>query len=1257
RLAENLAERSKALLLEPDAYSVEQTSLTAYITRVLEGNDELDYVRVVDSEGIVLSSANIDEIFEPYQSPGGELLLREGDNVIWTRYETGDQSVRDIEITVRMRNEDAGQDLTLGTVHLGVLEHVVAQNIRDPRFLTTLILIVFFLIGVLLIAALVSVFVKPIQVLTDGVRAIGQGSLDGKISVEGPAEIGAIASVFNEITEKFKTAQEGVLEREKLQKEIEVAKQIQHALLPRRHPAISGYDIAPYYQAAKEVGGDYYDFVQVDDDTLGVVVADVSGKGVPGSLVMTMIRTALRMEARGNKNASDVMSKMNDFVTDDMKKGMFVTMFYVILDSKNRIISYASAGHNPMILYRYESNETYFLNPKGFPVGISLPDESLFRRAISLEKIKLKKDDMLVIYTDGVTEAMNDKREQYGEDRLIETIKKYGNLHPSEFIVKLERDIKGFTGGTAQNDDITVVAVKEKLTADDVLFGIRKKLIDMVEVGGMSVKEACAKMKVSPATFYRYKKRMETMGERGLRNKVLRQDVDLKRVSIEERKKLVEIIKAQPELGAKRISEEYNNANPDARPLTQRMVYDELKRLGLNTKDLRIEYLKRHQMYEEDAEAARRSSREMVEELLKEVSAEAPEPERDFADELLPDDVAPAEPAAPDFTDDVVVDRGVDDDLFVTADYGDVAGDLEMTVIEGEDDLAVLQVNGHLDSVSTGALEQKLNEVITGGALKIAVDLSDVTYISSGGWGIMVGEVKRLREQGGDVVLVGMTADVYDVYELLGFAEILGALPDIDAARTYFQKPIEERIAEPPSKPPPAPAIDVPEPSLDVQAEWDSLQIEATTVGEKGDTAVLSLTGIIDTVSAENLRSAIDKVILNGIFKIVVDMSLVEYVSSGGWGTFTERLREVRRQGGDIKLFGMDPDVYYIFTMLGFNIVLSSFDILTDAIEDFKRAVDGQPSAHPQQPAAASEPTGDADAMLSELTGEIGIADSVDTSAAEGLFEPAEPVAPEDTEVVEPRASADTKSFDISELEPAAPSAPPDDSGPDAPDISLPPDVQDFVEYGGPVVPDTPGVSETPVDSRTEETGADVGARALEETQPMDDVAAPHRPLSLRPVTESGDSAEWEEADGVLVGTIKGPIEAVAVSRLDDEIKSKFESKPRFVLFDLRAVDYISSTGWGLVAKYYDQVNGWGGVVALCGMNQDLFEIFSFLEFHSFIQTYMTRDDALAAYETQRVVIDHDTAVAPSSDSTAPSEIGEPTGEAIGDMLAGTPDT
>jgi anti-anti-sigma factor len=949
RLAENLSNRSKDVLLLPDEFSLEQTNLSSYLAKLVDGDDQVAYVRVVNVTGQIVSSGIIAEIFTLYRDPPDAVRIGGDSVVVWKALTSGDRGVRDIGFVVRVSNTDTGGMLDLGYVHLGIYEDAVEASIDDPRMTVTLILFAIFLVGILLVMGLVSVFVKPIQVLTDGVRAISDGTMDTKLDINGPAEIGAIASVFNEITNKFKKAQESVLEQEKMQKEMEVAKEIQQSLLPSRKPNVSGYDIAPLYQAAAEVGGDYYDFVDVDEDTIGVVVADVSGKGVPGSLVMTMIRTALRMEARGNKNASDVMSKMNAFVTDDMKKGMFVTMFYVILDSKNRIISYASAGHNPMILFRHETHETFFLNPKGFPVGISLPDEELFRKSISLEKIKLKKDDMLLIYTDGVTEAMNEKREQYGETRLLDFIKKYGHLHPEDFIANLDLDIKKFTGGYPQNDDITVVAIKEKLTADDVLFGIRKKLIDLVDIDGLSVKEACLQMRVSPATYYRYKKRLEVLGDRGLKNKVLRQDTVLKRVSLEARKEIIDIIIENPEYGAKRITSIYNEGKQVARQITERMVYDELKRLNLNTRDLRIEYLKRNRLLKDEILPGEdhRSGKDIIEDLLKEIpGVETAGVETDGAAGVP--DTLPAG-AEEEFA--------IDSSDNVGAEYQQI-DDIGMSVSTSPEGITTVMVNGHLDSVTSTALEQTLKQLVSEGNHKFIIDLSDVSYISSGGWGIFTGEVRGLRERGGDIVLVGMSPEVYDVYELLGFDDVLKSFSIPQEATEYFDLPPEERLAVV-SRPV---FVDTPDrsetPEDDTETvpgesyvhEWESLKIEATTVGPSGDMAVLSLKGIIDTVSAESLRAALARIIKKDIFKVVVDMSQVEYVSSGGWGTFTERLREVRRNNGDIKLFGMDPDVYYVFTMLGFNIVLSSFDILTEAIEDFGREPHATTTSRPTSP-------------------------------------------------------------------------------------------------------------------------------------------------------------------------------------------------------------------------------------------------------------------------------------------------------------------
>lgn len=947
RLAENIASRSVSTLLDPGEFSIDQTNLTSELAKLVGAGNEIAYARAVGANGIIRASGRIDEVFQPYPEADGEILSDEG-KVVWSRQDHGGREVRDIAVKVAVSGTD-GEQFNVGTVHLGIYKSAVEGAVEDTRLSTSFLLMAIYAAGLALVVGLVQVFVRPIQLLTDGVRAIGDGNLDGKLDVRGPAEIGAIAGVFNEITEKFKKARDSILEQEKMQKEIEVAKQIQQSLLPKRRPEISGYDIAPLYQAAAEVGGDYYDFVQVDDDTIGVVVADVSGKGVPGSLVMTMIRTALRMEARGNRNASDVMSKMNAFVTDDMKKGMFVTMFYVILDSKNRVISYASAGHNPMILYRHETRETFFLNPRGFPVGISLPDETLFRRSISLEKVRLKKDDMLVIYTDGVTEAMNEKRTQYGEDRLVEMVKKFGHMSPDEFISRLDADIKGFTAGYPQSDDITVVAIKERMTADDILFGIRRKLIDMVDVQKMSVKEACLQMRVSPATYYRYKKRLEVMGERGLRNDVLRDDVSLKRVSLEARKEMVRIIAADPDFGAKRIAEEYNKGREAVLHVTERMVYEELKRLNMNTKELRLDYLRRHGLVRDAdgtiPEPASKRGKPAVRDLVDDLLREIPGVMSPADGEALPASaLATPETSAPSH-------------------YRIEGVGVSVSTSDGITDV---RLSGHVDSASSAGLERKLHDLTSGGG-KIIVDLTDVSYVSSGGWGIFVGEVGALRKRGGDIVLSAMMPEVFDVYELLGFADVLRSFATVAEARAWFSLPPAERGAEAGirrdwsvadvAKAHGLAADDAPDAGGGETREWQSLRVEATTVGESGDIAVLLLGGIIDTVSAEKLREALDKVISGGRVKVVVDMSNVEYVSSGGWGVFTERLREVRRAGGDVKLFGMEADVYYVFTMLGFNIVMSSFDIFSDAVDDFQRAIPPESGDSPDAPESGTKPS------------------------------------------------------------------------------------------------------------------------------------------------------------------------------------------------------------------------------------------------------------------------------------------------------------
>jgi serine phosphatase RsbU (regulator of sigma subunit)/anti-sigma regulatory factor (Ser/Thr protein kinase)/transposase len=480
--------------------------------------------------------------------------------------------------------------LRLGKVNIGFSAANLQANIKSARKGIFIISIVSYILGFMAVTLLSNYFVKPIQKLTDGVKKIGSGDLESKLPVEGVDEFSEIAHAFNEMTSKIKVAQKNIVEQERMHKEMQVAQEIQHTLLPKHFPDIEGYDIATIYRAAKDVGGDYFDFVWIDENTLGIVVADVSGKGVPGSLVMTMIRTAIRLEARGNRSAVDILSRVNDFVTEDVKKGMFVTIFLVVLDSINRKISFASAGHNPMVLYRYEEDKTYFLNPRGIPLGIRLPENISFTEAIEAESIKLKKDDILVVYTDGITEAMNPDREQFGMTRFLQFIKNYSFLTPEDFAEKLNEELLEFTRGAAQNDDITLVAIKEKVMADDYLIQRRKRMLDLVEIEGMTVKDACNEMRVSTSTYYKYKKRYELYGEEGLKNKEPRSDAIPRQLSFEERSKLLEIIRNFPEYGTTRLKKELESGQYGNIHIEDGALYDELVRLRLNTSRLRLEY-------------------------------------------------------------------------------------------------------------------------------------------------------------------------------------------------------------------------------------------------------------------------------------------------------------------------------------------------------------------------------------------------------------------------------------------------------------------------------------------------------------------------------------------------------------------------------------------------------------------------------------------------------------------------------------------
>lgn len=252
----------------------------------------------------------------------------------------------------------------------------------------------------------------------------------------------------------------GELERERMAQELEVARNIQMKLIPQQFPEIPGYDVFGICEPAKEVGGDYFDFAYPDKNKLGIVIGDVSGKGVPASIYMTLSKGIFQSYAEGNSSPKKVLCWINYSMQKLMEKGTFVTMFYGILDFVNNEFIFCRAGHNPLLYYDSAANQIKKFKPSGVAVGFKSNEN--FNNYLTEERLKLNPGDYLLLYTDGLTEAKNPHGEFYGEERLISFLSTNINSNTSTIIKKLKEDVISFVQDTEQYDDITIIALKKQ---------------------------------------------------------------------------------------------------------------------------------------------------------------------------------------------------------------------------------------------------------------------------------------------------------------------------------------------------------------------------------------------------------------------------------------------------------------------------------------------------------------------------------------------------------------------------------------------------------------------------------------------------------------------------------------------------------------------------------------------------------------------------------------------------------------------------
>lgn len=290
---------------------------------------------------------------------------------------------------------------------------------------------------------------KQVGVMIVGLSAGGHPFSTRRLNIlNGIAQQAATAVVNNQLYKES-------AERERMQQELIVARDIQASFIPDGNPDIPGCDVASLWQAARQVSGDFYDFLPRADGTWGIVIADVADKGVPAALFMALSRTILRTVGFNRKDPANVLMRVNEIISIDAKSDLFVTVFYAVWDPATKSIIFANGGHNPPLVIN-SKGESRLLKVPGMALGV-LPEISL-----KTHTARLLPGDTLILYTDGVTEAVNEDLDEYGMERLYLTARSVRRLSARTIVQTISESVHDHAGETPQFDDVTLVVLKQK---------------------------------------------------------------------------------------------------------------------------------------------------------------------------------------------------------------------------------------------------------------------------------------------------------------------------------------------------------------------------------------------------------------------------------------------------------------------------------------------------------------------------------------------------------------------------------------------------------------------------------------------------------------------------------------------------------------------------------------------------------------------------------------------------------------------------
>jgi serine phosphatase RsbU (regulator of sigma subunit) len=454
--ARNLAMVGSNALLS----DVPEWTLLPLIKEIVRRQPDYAFVVVVDARDTIVADVETRRLGTPFHVPSdlaplagspppiaGEALLA---------------SPRLLVASAPILNTDGRR---LGMVWLGLERAAVVRKLEAARRQQLLVLGLFLLLGTAAAWSLSTVLLRPIAALRAGLERIGRGDLDTRVEVRDRTELGALAVTINRMAGELKTAQVELVERERIAHEVQLARRIQVSLLPAGHRIAGPFVIEGEQRAASEVGGDYYQTLELPGGRVGLVVADVAGKGLAGSLVTAMLHALLRPLAASHASPAALLGALDQQLGAMLERGSFVTMFYGILDPASGDLTFASAGHNPLLVVRRTRLIEWF-RVKGAPLGAvrSLRQPARYEEA----RVVLAPGDAAIQYTDGISEAPRpDDAEEFGLERLAEAALAAASPGARAVLDAVDGAVTRWRKDGARHDDETVLVVGHDANASN----------------------------------------------------------------------------------------------------------------------------------------------------------------------------------------------------------------------------------------------------------------------------------------------------------------------------------------------------------------------------------------------------------------------------------------------------------------------------------------------------------------------------------------------------------------------------------------------------------------------------------------------------------------------------------------------------------------------------------------------------------------------------------------------------------------------